>query len=373
MPFFADVREPLLVAWLAVLAVQAAYYLVLFVRLAFARIRPDGGGNAPVTVIVCARNELENLRAHLPAVLEQDLDDLKVHVVNDCSWDNTEKALEEYADAYPRLKVITVRENERYRHGKKFALTLGIKSATTEVLLMTDADCRPASPRWARLMTRSIGDRTSIVIGYGAYERRPGLLNRWIRFDTVFNAMQYLSYAIAGIPYMGTGRNLSYKRSLFFTNKGFATHNHLVSGDDDLFVNETGRKDNTVVELHPDAFTVSVPKATFKEWVRQKRRHMSTSNHYKTLHRLMLGMFYATLILGWAGFITLLALSYKPQLVLGAFALRWLVMMAVTGGCMRKLGEMDLLIFTPLFDVVVVCIYPILAIFNAFNKVKAWK
>ena len=80
--------------------------------------------------------------------------------------------------------------------------------------------------------------QTQIILGYGKYISEPGLLNKWIRTDTTYIAMQYLAMAIKGRPYMGVGRNMAYRKSLFFERKGFASHLNLASGDDDLFVNE---------------------------------------------------------------------------------------------------------------------------------------
>ena len=102
-------------------------------------------------------------------------------------------------------------------------------------------------------------------------------MNKYLQFDTLMIAVQYLSYAIAGIPYMGVGRNLAYRKSLFYKNKGFASHYGLLSGDDDLFVNETATRENTAVEFHPDSHTLSIPELSWKAWFTQKCRHMSTS------------------------------------------------------------------------------------------------
>ncbi len=368
-----DIPDYLFLCWLVLIAIQLAFYLFVFLRLGMQK--QSGGGNAksPVTVVICARNELENLHRNLKHVLGQEYESFRVHVVNDCSWDNSDKALEEYEDAYPNLKVVTIRENERYRHGKKFALTMGIKSAESETLLFTDADCRPASTDWINMMSRHIQGETEIVIGYGAYEKGRGLLNKWIRFDTFFNAMQYLSYAMAGIPYMGTGRNLCYTRDLFFRNKGFAGHHHVISGDDDLFVNEAAHGGNTTVETGADSFTYSRAADSFRQWLRQKKRHMSTAKHYKILHKLLLGMFYATQIGIYAGLAVLLVAGYAPAAVLSVFGLRMMIQVLVFGLGMKKLKELDLLIFTPFFDLLVVLIYPILAISNMLVKVQEWK
>src|SRR5688572_33381892 len=119
-----------------------------------------------------------------------------------------------------------------------------------------------------------------VVLGYGAYYKRPGMLNKLIRFETFHSALQYFSLALAGLPYMGVGRNLSYKKELFLRNKGFSSINHVLSGDDDLFINQVATKHNVNVVLDQEAFTLSEPKRRFKDWIRQKNRHYSTGKYY---------------------------------------------------------------------------------------------
>ncbi len=363
----------LLALFAAFFLIQIIYYLFIFSKLAFFKIKKSAYNNNPVSIIICARNELKNLRANLPLILEQDYPNFQVIVVNDCSWDESEKALEEYEDAYPHLKVVTLQEQERYKHGKKFALSLGIKAAVNETLLFTDADCYPSGKNWLKEMTKNISDQKDIVIGYGAYEKSSGLLNKWIRFDTVFNAIQYLSNAIIGNTYMGVGRNLCYKRSLFFKNKGFASHYHMLSGDDDLFINETATSKNVSVEINPESFTFSHPKNSFFSWFRQKKRHMSTGNFYTLKHRLMLGLFFLSQLLFYLTLAVLLFLKINFEFVISIYALRLTIQLLIFGKCMQKLKELDILWLTPLFDICVILIYPILAISNLFIKNKKWK
>jgi cellulose synthase/poly-beta-1,6-N-acetylglucosamine synthase-like glycosyltransferase len=372
LPEELPVRILLYIAGLAAF-IQSLYYLLLYARLAFHKPRAQVQTNEPFTIVIAAKNEARNLSHFLKDILEQKHTKYQVVVVNDCSWDSTQKILEEFADAYPHLKITTLIEQEKYRHGKKFALAIGIKGAEFDKLVFTDADCRPASARWAAMMAGSLSGQKEIVIGYGAYRKEKGLLNAWIRFDTAYNAMQYLSYALAGIPYMGTGRNLAYTRPLFFKNKGFARHQHILSGDDDLFVNAVACKANTTVQLHPDAFTYSVPEKTFTGWLKQKRRHMSASSYYRLVHRLLLGCFYASQILFYASLVALLLLKTDYRLVAAIFLFRLIIQMPVMALGFSKLKEKGLLIFTLFFDFFVTLLYPILAIINLFNKKHTWK
>lgn len=363
----------LLATFFLFLLIQLIYYIFIFGKLALYKSGEKVANAFPVSIIICAKNELKNLKEFLPAVLDQKYPDYQVVVVNDCSWDETEKYLEEMESNYKHLKVVTLREQEKYQHGKKFALSLGIKAAKNEHLVFTDADCRPAGNLWLNEMVKNFKGNTEIVIGYGAYLKEPGLLNKWIRMDTVFNAIQYLSYALINNAYMGVGRNLAYKKSLFFKNKGFASHYHIMSGDDDLFINEVADKKNTCIEINPASFTFSKAKTTIGSWIRQKRRHMSTSGYYKPRHKFLLGLFYSSQFLFYISFLSLLVLKLFLKVIVLAFIIRLIVQWFLIGRNMKKLGELDLWWLLPVYDILVVLIYPALSVSNLIFKNKTWK
>jgi poly-beta-1,6-N-acetyl-D-glucosamine synthase len=355
------------------LLIQLGYYLVVFSRLAFYKPKPGGGDLQPVSVIICARNESENLRKNLTGVLEQDYPDFQVIVVNDCSFDDSGEYLKETAEKYRHLKIVTIEEQEKYQHGKKFALTLGIKAAKHDLLLLTDADCVPNSRNWVRNMQNHFVPGTDIVLGYGAYRKKNTMLNKLIRFDTFYTALQYLSFSLMNITYMGVGRNLAYRKDLFFRNKGFANHYHLLSGDDDLLINETATSNNTRIEINPDSFTKSEPKTTFASWFNQKRRHLTSSRLYKAKHKRMLGILALSHFIFYVSFVTLLILQHNWQIVLALYLLRFLFQMIIFGKAMQVLREIDLLPYMLLLDVFSVVFYPIIAISSLFYKKVKWK
>jgi glycosyltransferase involved in cell wall biosynthesis len=368
-----NILSVLIILFFTVTAIQLVYYVFTFSRLAFYKQKKENSTSPPVSVIICARNELKNLKAFLNSILEQDYPNYQVVVVNDCSWDETEKYLEELELQYKHLKVVELKEQERYQHGKKFALALGIKAAEHDLLLHTDADCFPASKNWITEMVAAYKTETEIVIGYGAYKKEKGLLNKWIRFDTVFNAVQYLSFSIGKNTYMGTGRNLSYKKSLFFRNKGFASHFHVLSGDDDLFVNETATKKNTNVCLTSGSFTYSKAKTSLGDWLKQKKRHLSTGSLYKSKHKFVLGLFFLCQVLFYPLLLVLLISKFKIVWVAGVFALRLLIQIVIFGKSMQRLKEKDLIWLIPVFDLFVSVIYPFVSFSNIIVKNKTWK
>ncbi|MCB0615512.1 MAG: glycosyltransferase, partial [Phaeodactylibacter sp.] len=176
------------------------------------------------------------MRRNLPFFLAQDYPEYEIIVVNDNSSDKTLEVLLDFQKKSPILRLIDI--NVSTPRGKKAALSKGVNAAKFEILLLSDADCRPASPQWLDFMQAFIRDRAKIGLGYSPYFRGKGILNAFIRFETVYSAIQYLSFAFMGLPYMGVGRNLCYRKSLFRGSGGFDSHAHIASGDDDLFINQ---------------------------------------------------------------------------------------------------------------------------------------
>jgi glycosyltransferase involved in cell wall biosynthesis len=332
-------------------AIQLFYYL--FFYLAVYVVKPSCANTKiqPVSVIICARNEAENLRNFLPAVLEQDYPDYEVIVVNDCSEDNSYDVLGKYLMQYPHLRISNVNKDPKFTHNKKFAQFIGIKAAKNDILLFTDADCQPESDKWLERMCSHFDDKTTFVLGYGGYLNEKGFLNKYIRYDSMTIAMQYLGMAIRGIPYMGVGRNLAYCRSVFFTNKGYGSHNHLISGDDDLFVNTNASKSNTCVEFRNGTHTRSIPCSALKEWITQKKRHLTTAPYYKFRDKLLLLTEPLTRILFYSAFIVLLSFSFLWPFVLAVFGLRLLTQIIVFSLVQKKLNEPGLITYSLFFDI----------------------
>jgi glycosyltransferase involved in cell wall biosynthesis len=327
----------------AVTAVQLFYYIWFFSRIAFYKLKTKGKTQQhPVSVIVCARDEDENLARNLPGVLVQNYPSTyEVVVVNDNSVDDSKYILQELKKTFKSLNVVELTQEAKLIAGKKYPLSVGIRESKHEVLLLTDADCVPASEHWVEKMQDAYNEETEIVLGYGAYHRKSGLLNKLIRFETFHTALQYLSYALAGLPYMGVGRNLSYKKSLFFKNKGFSSINNIPSGDDDLFVNKAATKKNTAVVIDPEAVTRSIPKTTWSSWLNQKSRHYTTAKFYKPRHKFLLGLYFGTQFIFYPLLVAAL-LFFDWKYVLAIFTFRLIVQAVILFRSMKKMGEGDL-------------------------------
>lgn len=354
--------------------VQVIYYWVIYGKVAFFKQKNEFvRSDQPVSVIVCARDEYYNLKENLPLLLTQDYSTFEVVVVNHGSEDETNYLLRDLCNEYKNLKIVNVAQDLNFFTGKKFPLSIGIKSASYDVLLFTDADCKPGSNQWIRRMAANFTEETEIVLGYGSYTKSGTLLNLLIRFDTTRIAMNYLGFARAGMPYMGVGRNMAYRKSLFFRQNGFISHYRIQSGDDDLFINKAATNKNTRIEIQSDSHTISAPKSSLNQWIRQKRRHLLTGGYYKPAHKIALGLFAITQVMFWASSILLLIMWYQPYIVLGIVALRLISQLIVTGKVMNKLSEKGFLFLVPLFELFLMLVSPFLAFANMLNKPVKWR
>lgn len=380
---FSELSFYILIIFVLAWVIQMAYHWILFRRLAFHKKQEKECSFEPVSVIVCARDAYEYLLDLIPVLLKQDYPEYEIVIVNDCSQDNTEEYLKDLARNNPKINLVNLTQNLNFFHGKKFPLSMGIKSAKYDLLLLTDADCVPTSDQWIKEMVRTYDKNTEIVVAYGPYFERKGLLNKLIRFDTLYIAMQYLSLALAKKPYMGVGRNLSYRKSTFLKNKGFISHYNIPSGDDDLFISQVANKSNTNVYIDAANRVESEPKRSWATWIRQKRRHYSTGTKYKPQTNRTLGLLLSSRL---AYYPALIALCFMPHAfnvslgeiyyfaIIGLFALiHYVTQFIIYHKSAKQLGEKHLgLAFVPLYDCFFMIFTTILGFWSTIFKPKGW-
>ncbi|MFD2823048.1 glycosyltransferase [Lacinutrix iliipiscaria] len=360
--------------FVVVVVVQVVYYLFIFSKFAFLKPKKATQKDIAVSILICAKNEAENLNKNLPFILNQEYPKFEVLLINDDSQDDTLSVMETYAAQYNNVKMVNVARNDRFLGSKKYALTLGIKASKHNFLLLTDADCKPNSKYWLKEMSSHFSNTKTIVLGYGAYAKiENSFLNKLIRFETVLTALQYFSFSKSGIPFMGVGRNLAYRKDLFFNANGFQNHMQIPSGDDDIFINQVASKENTTICFSKNSFTISNPKTTFKDWLTQKRRHISTAKHYKSIHKTLLALFYISQFLFWFLSITFVLTLFKWQLVLPLIGIRFLIFFIIFSETSKKLNEKDLILFLPFLEFFLIGTQLAIFITNLLTKPKHWK
>ena len=291
----------------------------------------------PVSIIVCAHNEFENLKRLVPLLLQQQYSKFEVLIADDRSTDASFEYFKREYSSNTDFKIIRVEENKDGENFKKHALTRAVGMAEFELLLLTDADCIPHSDLWISSMVSALGQNEEIVLGYSPYEYRKGWINKLIQYETLHTAVQYLSFALSGLAYMGVGRNLLYKKSVFERNHGFATHIRTTGGDDDLFIREVARKNNVAICIDERGQTVSIPKENYLTWFKQKRRHLSVGTSYKWRHKFLLGLQMLSHTLFYLSVLTLLGMGYYTAFLF--LMIRSLVFVVIFVLIARKLGN----------------------------------
>jgi glycosyltransferase involved in cell wall biosynthesis len=358
------------------LFVQLVYWFIFYFSLG--RTKGDkreasvGLPGIPISIIVCGHDEEPNLRELIPLLQSQSHPEFEIIIVDDRSNDGTYDLLLDETKKDPRLKMVHITHKPEHINGKKYAITLGIKASKYETVLFTDADCRPASPEWATQMADAFTDHTDFVLGYSAYLSRPGLLNAFIRFETIVTAIQYLSFALIGRPYMGVGRNLAYKKKMFLDSKGFNGYISLAGGDDDLFVNHHATAQNTSIALDRKSLVYSVPKTTRKDFMQQKLRHLAVGKYYSFKSKLLVAPFGLSWVLFWPSVSALFFLNLW-QFGVGTVLLKWIVEVIVVARFSRKAGEKFSVWWIPILDFIF-CFYYLVTGFRALvTKRIKWK
>ena len=369
-----NLTNPLTISLLIVFFLIIIYYLVIFVRLAFYKAKKNNA-YPPASIIIVAKDESYNLKKNLPFICEQKYpSEYEILVVDDNSTDDTEDIICNFKNKYINLNYLKLENNiiNSYR-GKKFPLSIGIKNSKYEYLLLSDADCKPTSDLWLMKMMESYAPNTELVLGYGKYEQRKGFLNILIRWDTFIHSVMYFSAALWGFPYMGVGRNLSYKKELFFKVKGFANHMHIMSGDDDLFIKEAANKKNTNICIDPQAHTVSRAPLTLKKYFLQKQRHFQSSTHYKLGATIYLGLMHLLEISFPILIILQIVLLKSYLLPLSIFIFKAIIQILILYKINNNLKEKNLVILSPILDFLNSGILLIIYIISIFKKENKWK
>lgn len=300
------------------LVVLLLFHLIMFARLAFRKPVVEPDRSLPVSVVICARNEARTLEEVIPVLMGQQHHNFEVVVVNDRSEDDTWEILQWMKPRFARLRPVNIQADEKFNYGKKIALGVGVRAAKYPNVLLTDADCVPEGPDWISTMAAGFRNGRKVVLGYSPYAVRAGLGSLLERYDGATKAMQYMGFAQAGFPYMGVGRNLGYASEIFFGASGPRRHNHLMSGDDDLLINEVARKGNTSVIADPRSFMTTRATPDLATWIRRKRRHYTTAVHYRFGHQVLLMLLPLARLTFWTCLVLLMIGAQWREAAIGA-------------------------------------------------------
>ncbi len=361
----------LLVGFAAVTMVQLIYFWLVFVRLAFYKKTFEVADETPVSVVIMANNQYRDVNENLAAFLEQAHRRYEVVLVVDNSEDGTMELMDEFTAKYPHLRIVELTQSLNWFSGRKFPLSLGIKSAYSDLILLTDITCCPANEQWITEMTAAMQPGREIVLGYASW-RTTSRINKWLRFTAFYDALLYLSMALSGIPFKGIGRNLSYTRELFYRNKGFSAHYTINAGDDELFVNKTATRKNVSVQISAGSRIDQVRPYSFRRWLISERKRLGMRHYFKTGHRVLIETYTVSLFLFYTLLAALLLLKAPWISVAAIFALRFISQLILFGLIQKRLHEKNLLLLTPFFELFLLLIGFFIRLRLLFSRKRKW-
>ena len=361
------------IGFLLSFVIQLIYYWFIFGKLAFYKPQDKLQFNQPVSVLYYFNNEIKYIEENLIHFLEQEYDDFEVIVINESPDEDTSILLESLQRQYPRLKVLNVIEHLNFFKGKNFPLSIGVKSALHEVIIVTEANCRPASPNWIHIIQGNFNKLTEIVLCYSTFLPKKTFINKLKRYDNLVSSMICFSFSLVGQPFMGIGRNLAYRKTSFYKNKGLISIYTLDGGDDDLLVNNLGTKTNCRIEISHDSHILIKDDDEFLPWWRRKKKCLTTRKYYKKRHKILLGLFSASRFLFFLTFVVLMVYPYLLFFVVGLFLIRLLTQLIITQKCMSKLNEKELLVISPFYEIIMMFINVILKFSLIIAKKNKWK
>lgn len=269
--------------------IQIYYTFGIYNRIHRARRKPSPAPAQypPVSVIIVTKDSGKALEENLPMILEQDYPEFEVIVINDKSAGEDDDILKRLSARYTNLYHSFIPGSARYVSRKKLGIAMGIRASRYEWLVFTEPYCRPMSRQWLKSMAGHFDEKTDIVLGYSNYLPGHGWFARKITVFGFFHALRYLGSALAGRPYMGIGRNLAYRKSVYEQHKGFADHLQLQRGEDDLFVNAVANKNNTQIAVEAESI-VRMPVPPYKRiWYEEQLNLRVTGHYYRGISRLL--------------------------------------------------------------------------------------
>jgi hypothetical protein len=334
----------------------------------------------PASVVIYSQEDAEQLEELLPQILGQDYPTpFEVIVVNEGESADVRDLVAMLQLKNHNLYLTFTPDGARNLSRKKLALTLGVKAARNEVVVLTTSAAIIDSPYWLRRMMYRFSDK-SVEVVLGAAVANPGddrqLGFRRRAFDSANDAVKWLAAAIAGHPYRGTEYNLAYRREVFFRNKGFSHSLNLHYGDDDIFISEIADGDNTQVELSEESIVKVRYGNNPRVYKERAMRHSFTERRIRRKPRFLHHLSGLLQVVALVALIAAVVLDYANPVVDSVagvlFVLMLLLDILVWRQAMRAVSALKLMITIPYFTVTLPFRKAILSIHSRLSRHKKY-
>lgn len=215
-----------------------------------------------ISILITAHDNALELDNHLPTLLSQDYPGIfEVIVVAEKGDGSTEDVLKRYLNNR-KLYYTFIPDSSRYMSRKKLMITLGVKAARYEWILLTEASSTPLSDTWLKTFAKNMTDDINLVLGYSNYAKEAPA---YYRFEQLRNACYCLNKAKGGIAYRTNSNNVAFKKEEFINKGGYRGNLQFLRGEYDFLVNKYAKREQTAVETDINSWVVDA-KPSKKAW-----------------------------------------------------------------------------------------------------------
>lgn len=358
----------LLYVFIAIVLIQLFYYLGVFSSFSFSKETENNPKRIPVSVIVYARNQAEEIKQLLPNLVNQNYHDYELVLVDNASTDETLDVYKEYAQMFSNIRLVRVENIETFWNNKKYAQTLGIKAAKHEYLLFIDAEKNIDNEFWIMSMASNFTLNKTIVIGSSMYIKTKGFLSKISRYDLVFSQLHSFSWTNFGSPFSYFSRNLAYKKEEFYKVNGFITHMNNPLGEREFFINEASKSKNTTFSYSKNSVIYLQPLAKFSEWFKQKKDDDILLSELKFGAKFKIRLFNTSQFLFFIIAIALLILQIEWLITTIIIILRYLICWIIIGKTTKKFNQKDLIWMFPFLELFKTLTQTNIFVQNIFRK-----
>ena len=319
-----------------------------------------------VSIIIAARNERDYLQALIPELLDQNYHDFEIIVGLDRCTDDSIGLLTSFQE--PKLKWVDIKNVPDDWNSKKYALKQAIDLSSKEWLLFTDADCIPNSESWITSMTSEISEKTNVLVGISPYVPSKKFLAQFNQFEAFMTYFLYSSFHLLKWPYMGVGRNMGIKKVYFYLLGGYESIKKIRGGDDDLFVQKAARSGIALV-LGRSSLVFTFSASGWREYLKQKVRHLSVGRHYKSSITVALSFYHLNHLFTWA----LMVASFRSSFLVPILLIYLFIKLVSYSFVSDKIGAGFNYILFPIVDGLYAIIIPVIGIWSKLKKDIEWK
>lgn len=277
---------------LATLAFSFTIHLIyqLFYIFRFNKIKKQTSDNKlqAISIVICSKNNAEDLKENLPYFLEQDYPNYEVIVVNDGCVDDTDIVIKALQNKYDHLRTTRIPLDERFSHNKKLAQTIGIKGAKNENIIFSNPNCKPASKLWLQNLAKN-WDK-SVHIGYSNFENQKKFGTNLLKNDILKRWTKAICFSSTGKTYYGNGNNMGYLKEDFFANKGFAKHSQFEAGYDHLMAYRLSKKSGSSTYISPESKVFLPTRNPFEIWANEQKYYYQSRKYISKKIKFLLDL-----------------------------------------------------------------------------------